>query len=256
MLGATRMRPSGAPGRLGLACRLRLLLASCARSLRGAPGCSVCRRTSGASAPSPTWTSRATRCVAVPRCSRPVPARTVCLLVVVARPSSMSPWEAGGSAPRTALPPHPIPPAQLQALPPDIGRLRSLRTLHVVKNRLSSLPASLAGCSALVELHAGAWGGPHGVGSSGSILALYSAAVRGAGGLGCRGAVLGSGQAWRRVHPWMNLLDASGAGSARAAKTPLLQLLVARADSLPPAQATTACWRSRPRSRSAKSCGT
>jgi len=63
-----------------------------------------------------------------------------------------------GDASTTSADTHAIPPshpAQLTALPPDIGRLANLKILHVVKNRLTCLPPSIGGCSSLVELHAG-----------------------------------------------------------------------------------------------------
>lgn len=38
----------------------------------------------------------------------------------------------------------------------EVGALRVLRVLDVRENRLTALPAELAGCTSLVELHAGA----------------------------------------------------------------------------------------------------
>jgi Leucine-rich repeat (LRR) protein len=44
---------------------------------------------------------------------------------------------------------------QIQALPAEIGRLSKLKVLHVVHNKLSSLPYSIGDCRSLLELHAG-----------------------------------------------------------------------------------------------------
>jgi Leucine-rich repeat (LRR) protein len=40
-------------------------------------------------------------------------------------------------------------------LPPELGGLARLRLLWLRDNHLTELPASIAGCTSLIELHAG-----------------------------------------------------------------------------------------------------